>query len=70
MTPELLPCPFCGSHDCRVHRVNPNAVWVKCRVCGSCGPSLKEERNAVFHWNTRTFATPTPDHSKKSGRNP
>jgi hypothetical protein len=47
---ELLPCPFCGSHD-----LDDSASFVQCNRCGAEGP-LPSRREAL--WNTRDAHEP------------
>lgn len=51
LSPELLPCPFCGSRNVHSEQtVTDGSVW-----CGDCcGKMVKaDEPTAIEQWNTR-----------------
>lgn len=51
-TPELLPCPFCGSTD--TYAMDMGGWESFCKTCGTNGPALNTERDKVItDWNTR-----------------
>ncbi len=51
-TPELLPCPFCGSKDLDYSDID----YVECVCCGTFGPDSSKEEKSIDLWNRR--ATP------------
>jgi len=53
MTPDLLPCPFCGSPDVGLP-VNPECVVVYCRGCGATAPV--DGPGGAARWNRRADA--------------
>jgi Lar family restriction alleviation protein len=59
---DLLPCPFCGSTDIDVYPDYP--VYVKCNVCGACGPQARDSGNewalakVTEAWNRRAKLYP------------
>lgn len=57
MSEQLLPCPFCGSEDLRIHEV-PNPGWgpmphVRCNHCGGQGGSMAHLSPEEL-WNIRS----------------
>jgi Lar family restriction alleviation protein len=55
MTPELLPCPFCGSRQIVVKTRKTTIV-----ECGECGVFMIDyqdgvQRDVIAAWNTRAF---------------
>lgn len=53
----LLPCPFCGNMDLVTITdcMSEDGEW--CVYCGSCrsgGAFMREKKNAIMAWNTRT----------------
>jgi hypothetical protein len=56
MSEELIPCPFCGAHECLVIvlQEGQDTVWAgKCENCKSYGPCGKSREEAVQFWNER-----------------
>lgn len=52
MTPQLAPCPFCGSTD--VALLKEATPYVACDNCGAKGPALEVEPViAAEQWNQR-----------------
>jgi Lar family restriction alleviation protein len=54
MTPELKPCPFCGSDDVYVHCPGDYG-HVACKECDADGPYVMADNLQVIidAWNTR-----------------
>lgn len=53
-TPELLPCPFCGSSRLKMCDFRIGVLhWLRCKDCESDGPYKKTEAEAITAWNTR-----------------
>jgi Lar family restriction alleviation protein len=50
-TPELLPCPFCGSDETRLNETYSH--WVSCDRCQSEGPGEDTQPEAIAAWNRR-----------------
>ena len=50
-TPELKPCPFCGSKDVYLHENTLGDSYVRCPKCSTTGPSSSSEEQAVKWWN-------------------
>ena len=56
---ELLPCPFCGSVDCRpryddvAEEAFQPGHYVLCRGCGASGANVETEAEAIAAWNRR-----------------
>ncbi len=51
-TPELKPCPFCGSPDVRtVRALSPRGRSVYCGQCEAEGPHGRSDGKAVELWN-------------------
>lgn len=52
---DMIPCPFCGSSDLRVHvyRGEEPEAFVQCHNCATCGPSGTDKDHAIERWNTR-----------------
>lgn len=48
-TPELKPCPFCGSENL-YHAKAHKSHRIECANCGACGPS-RPNAHAVEDWN-------------------
>ena len=56
ITPEMLPCPFCGSSDVRLrHHQAAQMSWVSCVSCGLEAPSETgvTDDEAAAYWNRR-----------------
>lgn len=60
-TPELKPCPFCGS-KARLHKQSWKDVrgivtryWVRCAPCGSCSEEYNTAEKAEAAWNRRDY---------------
>lgn len=54
-TPELKPCPFCGSETVIIDqdgRDDP-LCWALCDECGSCGAIERGISDAAKAWNAR-----------------
>lgn len=49
-TPELKPCPFCGSVEMLSMR---EALFITCDGCIVHGPSGETREDAIARWNTR-----------------
>lgn len=63
---DLLPCPFCGSHDCTAGNWRGSEL-VSCQNCAAEGPVGGTRNEAVKAWNTRTFGVGenvSSDHSE------
>ncbi len=59
---DLLPCPFCGSDDASVERVeNAYGYSVWCSECYVEGPGGNDtsETEAMALWNKRTILNET-----------
>lgn len=57
-SPELKPCPFCGSKEVEVYRPEA-AAWsavITCNACMAWGPEAKENEDAAERWNSRADA--------------
>ena len=53
-TPDLLPCPFCGSTDVGVGRIDyTRNKSVVCSGCGAEGPPSTMNGKAILLWNRR-----------------
>lgn len=54
---ELLPCPFCGSHEVFVNQDLQGRCWVVCEAlpCGAIGPPRPTPGEAGAAWNRRPF---------------
>lgn len=59
MTPDLLPCPFCGGKG--IPQLSAEMPFVYCESCESNGPECDSHLSAVTWWNIR--ADPTPHHA-------
>jgi len=67
--PGLLPCPFCNSGPAvtkqnasfsGVELVNYRGLsFVNCGTCGTEGPKMALDKDAVKEWNTRADLPPT-----------
>lgn len=59
---SALPCPFCGQSRLIIaHGRSKDArYFVFCQACGTSGPPAQRRLHAVFMWNTRAAAPPTP----------
>lgn len=56
MDQENKPCPFCGSKNLRMSRINHSndwVFWVLCYDCKMNGPSAYSQEEAREKWNTR-----------------
>ena len=66
-TEKFLPCPFCGSEDLYVKKLdNERTLWVTCGECDADGPMaphdtpVEETRGlAIRLWNCRHDAPNT-----------
>ena len=73
--PDLLPCPFCGSHNIKAFAYGqtiggePDA-FAQCQECGTTGPSGKDEDEATEAWNRRTSPSIGEDGLPKLPRFP
>lgn len=45
------PCRYCGDASKLLVDGNQDAVWVKCRTCGTRGPSCDTVHEALAAWN-------------------
>ena len=52
-TPELKPCPFCGSDRVQILGRGSEPYYVNCKACDAEGPVEYNETAAVKSWNTR-----------------
>ena len=54
-TPELKPCPFCGSENVMVDHAGSKTpyCWAYCADCGACGETMMDAEDAAAKWNTR-----------------
>lgn len=58
-TPELKPCPFCGTFDAlsveeRYSRNGKSVHWVECARCDTGGPTARDSGyQATRLWNAR-----------------
>lgn len=54
-TPELTPCPFCGSDHVRVFSgiIAPRGFRVWCEQCHTEGPLQPTRNEAAAKWNAR-----------------
>jgi len=50
VVPDLLPCPFCASHQVATLAV-VSGVWVYCRTCKASGPCKMSAYAAGLAWN-------------------
>ena len=62
-SPELLPCPFCGSAG--KHHKNDLYEFIQCSndecaMCPSTNWRIIEKGDALPAWNTRALTPPTP----------
>lgn len=56
MTPELKPCPFCGTHNQQVMGKEDTQLRlcrVCCEECGFGGPNFNSREQAIGWWNRR-----------------
>jgi len=55
-TPNLLPCPFCGTSLACISRftVTPDAFKVRCNNCFVRTGDFLIEAHAIAQWNNRT----------------
>ena len=51
-TPELKPCPFCGSDENLEVQDGPYP-FILCKPCGAYGPSGEDVADAYRRWNRR-----------------
>jgi len=55
-TPELLPCPFCGSSHVRL--IDPASgsgyLYILCEGCLSAGKQSKDSAVCIAAWNSRS----------------
>ena len=54
-TPDLLPCPFCGSSNVGVTEMlwNSRLKHVACGGCDASGPPRTKKAAAIAEWNLR-----------------
>jgi len=58
-TPELLPCPFCGSTDIDFF-YGESFIFPSCHSCFAMGPNCPQELSAAEAWNRRVTAKKKP----------
>lgn len=57
MSEELKPCPFCGSHEVDMDKLDGSRYWrVACGTSFRCGngPWRDSKAMAIAAWNRRT----------------
>lgn len=56
MPNKLKPCPFCGSKDIQVKKVEGLTTWryIQCDHCGGRTDGWKDETLARKAWNKRS----------------
>lgn len=54
-SPELLPCPFCGSPNVTLEHIKSSAYEAFCEFCGASGPCDTEQWRAAKGWNARAL---------------
>jgi len=53
-TPELKPCPFCGSETICMDEVDRHLPFnAYCFDCSADGPMASTKKEAIAWWNTR-----------------
>jgi len=67
VTPELLPCPFCGGDEFLILSntlIGEHSFWgVECG-CHVFGPTATLRAEAIAAWNTRAQETLSPEHPR------
>lgn len=67
-TPELKPCPFCGSEDVHADKNTEETFLMQCESCFSEGPEADSVPNALEKWNRRVSPWQPIETAPKNGQ--